>query len=372
MNEKKNALFTIGILAGIILIFTIVDFFNKDRIYSEMEMRLLAEKPEFSREELLFGEFTGEYENYITDQFPGRDKLVGIKTRVDIFLGKKEVGGTYIGEDGYLIEKHLPEDYTAELEDEKLELLVRLVEKWDAKVMLVPTADNIISGKMPAYADYYDESIFLEKTKNAVGEKNYIDVYNVLKEHNDEYIYYRTDHHWTSLGAYYGYQAWTLGTNSFRFPYNPNKMTTVSDDFRGTLYSKVPVVDTTDEIKIFPATTFREVSVTYDFDRTASSVYEDKYLSGKNQYGYFLDDNHAFVEIETDYHNGKTLFVIKDSYANSFIPLLQPHYETIYVVDLRYYNGLLFKLMDDCEPRGGMDVLVLYNCAQFLDDFKYY
>lgn len=372
MNEKKNALFTISILAGIILIFTVADLFNKDRVYSEMEMRLLAERPDFSRENMLFGEFTGEYEDYITDQFPGRDKLVGIKTRVDILSGKKEIGGAYIGKDDYLIEQHLPEDYTTELEDEKLAMLDKLVEKWNAKVMLVPTADNIISDKMPAYADYYDEKTFLEKVKEHVGEKNYIDVYSVLKEHSDEDIYYRTDHHWTTLGAYYGYQAWTLGTNSFRFPYDPDNVTTVSENFQGTLYSKVPVVSAKDEIKIFPATNFREVSVTYDFDKTASSLYEDSYLDGKNQYGYFLDDNHAFVKIETDYHNGKTLFIIKDSYANSFIPLLQPHYETIYIVDLRYYNGLLFNLMDDCEPRGGMDVLVLYNCVHFLEDFKYY
>lgn len=372
MSEKKNALFTIGILAGIILIFTIADLFNKDRVYSDMEMRLLAGKPEFDRENVLFGDFTGEYEDYITDQFPGRDKLVGVKTRADILLGKKEVGGVYIGEDGYLIEQHLPEEYTAELEDEKLVLLEKLVEKWDAEVMLIPTADNIISDKMPAYADFYDEASFLEKVKAYVGEENYIDVYSILKEHSDEDIYYKTDHHWTTLGAYYGYQAWTEGTSSFKFPYDPEKMTTVSDDFQGTLHSRVPVVSTMDEIKILPATTFREVSVTYDLDKTTASLYEDSYLNGKNQYGYFLDDNHAFIKIDTDYHNGRTLFVIKDSYANSFIPLLQPHYETIYVVDLRYYNGLLFKLMDNCEPRGGMDVLVLYNCIQLLEDFKYY
>lgn len=372
MNEKKNALFTIGILAGIILIFAAADFFNKDRVYSELEMRLLAEKPDFSRQNVLFGDFTEEYEKYITDQFPGRDKLVGIKIRADIFLGKKEIGGAYIGNDDYLIEQHLPKDYTEEMEDEKLALLDGLVEKWDAKVMLIPTADNILRDKMPSYADYYREEAFLEKVKAHVGEKNYIDVYTVLQEHSDEDIYYRTDHHWTSLGAYYGYLAWTKGTSSFRFPYDPDKMTTVSDSFQGTLYSKVPVVNTKDEIKIFPATTFREVGVTYDFDRSTSSLYEDSYLEEKNQYGYFLDDNHALIKIETGYHNGRTLFVIKDSYANCFVPLLQPHYETIYVVDLRYYNGLLNNLMDECEPRGGMDVLVVYNCIQFLEDFQYY
>lgn len=372
MSEKGNAFFTIGILSLILFIFITADFFNVDRVYSETEMRLLSEKPDYDWESMLSGEYAGEYEDYITDQFPGRDKLVKIKMRTDILSGRKEIDGVYIGEDGYLIEKHSPEAYTTELENEKLALLDGLVEEWNAKIMLVPTADNILSDKMPAYAQYYDEEAFLERVKERVGEHNYIDVYSVLSAHSDEEIYYRTDHHWTTLGAYYGYQAWTQGTSSFKFPYDIENMTTVSNDFQGTMYSKLPVVSTVDEIKIFPATAFREVSVMYDLEETTDTLYEDSYLQGKNQYGYFLDDNHAFTKIETDYHNGRTLFVIKDSYADSFIPLLQPHYETIYAVDLRYYNGLLFKLMDECEPRGGMDVLVLYNCAEFLDSFEYY
>ena len=114
------------------------------------------------------------------------------------------------------------------------------------------------------------------------------------------------------------------------------------------------------------------VSVTYDFADTADSLYAPEYLETKNQYGFFLNDNHAFIEIHTGYNAGKTLFVIKDSYANSMIPLLTAHYETIYVVDLRYFNGKLFQLMEQYEPEQGMDVLVLYDCIHFLEDFKFY
>ena len=84
-----------------------------------------------------------------------------------------------------------------------------------------------------------------------------------------------------------------------------------------------------------------------------------------------MDDNHAFVEIETGYHNGKVLFVLKDSYANCFVPLLLPHYEKIYVMDLRYFNGRLYGFMEKYEPEEGMDVLVLYNCIHFLEGFSY-
>ena len=77
------------------------------------------------------------------------------------------------------------------------------------------------------------------------------------------------------------------------------------------------------------------------------------------------------MEIETGYPNHHTLFVIKDSYANCLIPLLIPHYEKIYVLDPRYFRGRLFEFMEEYEPKGGMDVLVLYNCIHFLEDFAY-
>lgn len=372
MDEKKNSIFTIGIVAAILLTFTVADFLQKDRIFSEMENRLLAKKPKFERETFLRGDFGKEYETYLTDQFVSRDKWVGVKIRSDILFQKKDINEVYLGKDDYLIEQHLPENYSEELEDEKIALLGKLVDKWGARVMLVPTADNILTEKLPAYADYYDESQFLEKVRKRVGERSYIDVYSILDAHKEEDIYYRTDHHWTSLGAYYGYLAWTRETLSFLYPYNPENMTTVSDNFQGSLHSRIPVIETTDEIQIFPETKERPISITYDFKNTGNSFYEESYLAGKNQYGYFLDDNHAVLEIHTDYQTDRTLFLIKDSYANSFLPLLQPHYSSIYVVDLRYYNGSLSRLMESCKPEKGMDVLVLYNCIHFLEDFQYW
>ena len=199
-----------------------------------------------------------------------------------------------------------------------------------------------------------------------------MDVYAALKEHADEEIYYRTDHHWTSLGTYYGFLAWADAVDRFPYPYAVDKMETVSEDFKGTLHSKINLDMTEDSIQIFPETKLRPIKVSYDYVKETDTLYESKYLTTKNQYGYFLDDNHGFVEIDTDYKNGRTLFVIKDSYANSMIPLLTTHYEKIYVIDLRYFNGKLFDFMKICEPEEGMDVLLLYNCIHFLEDFKYF
>jgi len=370
MGEKRNACITIALISAIILLLTVADLIHGDRIFSETENRVLASKPKFSAEALFKGDYTENYETYVTDQFVSRDKWIEMKTYTDIFLQKKEIGGVYLGADGYLIEQHLPESYSAEQEEKKLDLLEQLVERWDASVMLVPTADNILLDKLPANALFYDESRLLEEVERRVGAEHYVDVFSVLQEHADEEIYYRTDHHWTSLGAYYGYLAWAEAGDRFAGHYSTERMETVTEEFLGTLHSKVNIRMQGEPIRYFPDTLSRPMTVTYDFQRTAETCYEPSYLETKNKYAFFLDDNHAFIEIDTDYHNGKSLFVIKDSYANCFIPLLIPYYEKIYVMDLRYYKGRLFGFMEKYETEE-MEVLVLYNCVHFLEEFAY-
>lgn len=370
MREKRSAFFTILVIASILLIFTGADLIQEDRNFSETENKILAKRPKLTAKSLFLENYTEDYETYLTEQFVGRDKWITVKTYMDIFLQKKEIKGVYLGADDYLIEQHLPEDYAA-LEQEKVQLLARLAEKWDVTVMIAPTADNIIRDKLPAYAPVYDEAALLDRVAEQVGAENCVDVYAALQEHAGEEIYYRTDHHWTSLGAYYAYLAWAEAVGQEPEPYRPADMEVVTEEFLGTLHSKVNLDVRPDRILYFPKTADRVLSVTYDQKTVAESCYERSYLDTKNKYGFFLDDNHPFIEIETDSANGKTLFVLKDSYANCLIPLLMSHYEKIYVMDLRYFNGKLFPFMEDYEPEGGMDVLVLYNAIHFLEAFRY-
>lgn len=371
MDEKRSAFFTIIVTASVILVFTAADLIHGDRLFSETENRVLASRPEFTLEALFREDYTQAYEDYLTDQFVSRDRWIAIKTYMDIALQKKEINGVYLGSDGYLIEQHLPEDYSAVQEAKKIALLEKLVWEWDALVMLVPTADNILTDKLPGYAPYYDEKKLLDQIAERIGPEHYADVYSVLQEHADEEIYYRTDHHWTSLGAGYGYRAWARLTDRREDRYSADKMELVAEGFLGTLHSKVNLEMAGDPIYYFPETERRQAKVTYDLKETAEGCYKESYLDTKNKYGFFLDDNHAFLDIETGYPNGKVLFVIKDSYANCFVPLLVPHYERIYVLDPRYFRGRLFEFMRSYEPERGMDVLVLYNCIHFLEEFAY-
>ena len=163
MDEKRSTIFTIILIASVILVFSAADLIYGDRLYSELENKVLASRPEFSWNALLEGDFTRDYETYLTDQFAGREKWISIKTYMDICLGKQEINGVYLGADDYLIEQHLPKQFSSVQENKKLSLLEKLVSEWNASVMLVPTADNVIMDKLPPFAVCYDQVRFLEQ-----------------------------------------------------------------------------------------------------------------------------------------------------------------------------------------------------------------
>ena len=371
-GKKRDAWRSVIFLGGIILTFTVADLFNEERLFSESENRILAEKPELTKETLFSGEYMSDYEAYLNDQFVSRDIWIRIKTGMDMLMQKNLINGVYLAEDDYLIEQHTEKDFKPELVDKRIDQLQKLVEKFPAaEVMLVPTADNILSDKLPKFAPYYDDRLLLEQVKEAIGEEHVIDVYDILKEHGDKEIYYRTDHHWTSLGAMYAYQAWARGRVDYPMWYREDNMVTVTDAFEGTLQAKLNMPVESEEIKIFPQTIAKPVSITYDYTIKADSFYEERHLKTKDKYSYFIDGNHGLAEIVTENDNGRELFVIKDSYANTFIPLIANHYSKVYVLDLRYFNGSLFQFMEQYD-KGDMEILVLYNCAHFVSDFQYF
>lgn len=372
-EERKNAWKTVLLFCAIMIIFCIADLMQEDVFFSESENRILAAKPKFSIEALLSGEYAEDYEEYLNDQFVSRNNWITMKTWMDILLQKKEINGVYLAEDDYLIEQHLDSDFPQETIDKRLQLLDGLVQAYpQTLVMLAPTADNILTDKLPMQAPYFDQRAFLSQVEETVGGERVVNIFDTLSEHADEEIYYRTDHHWTTKGAYYAYLEWTQKMGVWPLNYSFDNLQTVTEDFQGTLQSKLNLPVDGESIQIFPQTLAYKVKIKYDFMIESESFYEEKYLEGKNKYGYFLDDNHGLVEIETTSPVRKQLFIIKDSYANTMIPLLSTHYEKVYVLDLRYFNGRLIDFMKTCDEYGNMDVLVLYNCVHFIEDFQYF
>lgn len=94
MDDKRNSLLTIGLVCAVLLVLGVADLWNSDRVYSEAENRVLASRPAFSWESLFTGEYGDAYEKYMSDQFVGRDKWVGLKTRADIHFRKRRSMGS--------------------------------------------------------------------------------------------------------------------------------------------------------------------------------------------------------------------------------------------------------------------------------------
>jgi len=384
MKKKITQLITIVMGIVVLLGLTIADFIARDRTFSQTENRILAKAPKFSFEELFKGDYTSDFETYVTDQFVFRDRWIALKTATDILLGKKDVGGVYLTKEGGLIEKHLPSDIDPKKASEKVTLLSELLQYYEESgtfenfhVMLAPTADNIQTYRLPDYAQYFDQKSYIQQVTEAVGEEHMIDVWETLEANKDEYIYYLTDHHWTTQGAYLAYLEWAEKNGVTPVSFGEDDRTVLSEEFLGTLHSKTNLDLKPDTMEAYKVPEEREFQVYYDMLPSAKdSIYEEKHLSTKNKYGYFLDDNHGFVQIETGINNGKTLFIIKDSYANCMVPFLTEHYETICIIDLRYCNMSLYQLielaMQTYAPEDQYDMLVLYNVIHFIDEFKYW
>ena len=229
--------------------------------------------------------------------------------------------------------------------------------------MIVPTAVTVLEDKLPAFAYDFDQETWLTQLSGQIGS-SFVELLTPLREHSSEYIYYKTDHHWTSLGAYYAYCAYAKACGFTPLSQEKFTVTKLSDDFLGTLYTKVHYAKSSDTISFYNnlSAIILENNMSGQF---LDSFLADDKLSTRDQYAVFLGGNYALSHIQTETVNGKTLLLIKDSYANCFLPMLTEHYEEIYVVDLRYFNMALSQFVN---YYGVTDVAVLYSFSAFATD----
>ena len=334
-----------------------------DRYYSEREKRTLTQKPKFTVANFISGEFSDELEKYLTDQVPLRDGWVTMKTYMELAIGKRESVGVYICKDKYLMDKFT--SYSKKQLVANAAALVDLQEKLAAEgismnTILVPVAAQVLTDKLPAYAPVADYAAILQVLTDAGVDTT--DVLSALVAHSSENIYYRTDHHWTSLGAYYAYCAWR-GIEP-----NVDEWTqeVLCDDFYGTTWNKVPLPTVpAEEITAWYKHINRSVSYNngqYETD----SIYERKYLSGSDQYAVFLNSNQAQTVIEGSGKSGK-LLLIKDSYGNTFSQFPVEDYAEVHVLDLRFFKG---DVTEYAKENGITDTLVLYGTQSFVKDTR--
>ena len=373
-KNNVNKFFNLtGILFFGVFIFLVVgNVFHKDKTFSETENRMLAERPELSVDGLLSGRFESDYETYINDQFVFREAWVYLKGLADTVSGKQESNGVFRGSDGYLIENFVFPD--AENVEKIQKALGAFKEKFpDLKqyFLLAPTAVNIMEKNLPVGEPVADQDLWMDQVYDSVTENGFvpIDIRDHFAECRDNKVqlYYRTDHHWTTRGAYEAFaQAAPVMEITEQIP--EYRGMTVSDEFRGTLSAKSGFrMNKKEEIEVQPREEGLPGSVvTYVSEQKKSgSFYNSENLAIRDAYTVFLDGNHPEIKIETPVEGGRRLLVLKDSYANCFLPFLAPYYREIVVVDPRYYYDDLAMLVETEEIT---DVLYLYNANTFFQD----
>ena len=332
-----------------------------DRYYSERVKRTLTQKPKFTVADFISGKFSDELEKYLTDQVPLRDDWVTMKTYMELAVGKRESSGVYLCKDQYLMDKFTA--YSKKQLTANVEALAELQSKLAAEgiamnTLLVPVAAQVLADKLPAYAPAADYAAILQVLTDAGVDTT--DVLSALAAHSSENIYYRTDHHWTSLGAYYAYCAWRgIEPNADEWTQE-----ILCDNFHGTTWNKVPLPSVpAEEITAWYKHINRSVSYNngqYETD----SIYERKYLSGSDQYAVFLNSNQAQTVIEGSGKSGKFL-LIKDSYGNTFSQFPVEDYAEVHVIDLRFFKG---DVAEYARENGITDALVLYGVQNFVKD----
>lgn len=353
--KAKTAVF----LAAIIFLSALFLILPK-RGYSDNENRYLTAIPDFSVKALFDGTFTADFESYVTDTFPFRDMWISVKGWLDLAEGRKDTGGVYVTDDGSLIEMFDSVDqerYSKNLD--YLRSAERVYEKMlsSFNVMLVPTASEVQAYKIGRYTADIDQRELLEQASDLVS----VDCLGVLEEKKDEYIYYSTDHHWTSLGAYYCYRA-LMGDRAL--PLENFDHEVLNEEFLGTTFSKAGLYFRKDVIDAY---SIDGITIEHNMSgEKITGLYDKGYLEKKDKYSVFLGGNQPLTVIRTGSEGGR-LLLVKDSYANTFVQFLTPHYSEIHVVDLRSFG---MSLSSYTEENGITDMLVLYNLKGFSEEMS--
>ena len=353
-------------LFGVMLVNIIIP----DREMSEEENRMLASKPKLTFSTLVNGDFMEQYEEYLSDQFAGRDLWHRMKVALDRFGGSRMEKGSYIGKDGQLIQ-HIQVPDQEHL-SENLDAIKEFTETYQyipVTMILVPDAACILNDRLPWLASVEDQNQMISMVEQSLGDSvTWVDAASALNKHKREKIYYLTDHHWTSLGAFYTFQEAATALGIEEDVSDKFLSYTVSDSFNGVLASESGAgLGTEENIDIYvPREGDNDVIVNYvNESKRTTSLYDSSKLETKDQYGVFLGGNTSLIDIRTVSTSQKRLLVVKDSFANSFIPFLAPYYREIVVVDPRYYSGTIEDIMSSYRIT---DALFLYSGNSFFTD----
>ncbi len=368
-RKLKAAHVSAAVFLFLIFLTPILIFAVPKPVFLEDENKERTPFPSFNLTTIRDKTFMSGFEDYAADAFPFRSEWIGLQTRLLLAMGQKEVNGVYILPDR-LIQR------VGEADVQKVSNSVRAINQFAARfdgatyLMLIPTAAEIYRSELPAGAPTLDEKALIDQVYAQADGLATIDAYSSLSANRDSSIYYRSDHHWTSRGAYLGYSALGSQLGFTAVPIDLFNVEHASHSFRGSSYSKV-IYDgvEADTINLYSYPAGPGVTGVSIFDGREWSehdgLYFREYLEQKDKYATFLGQNQPIITIRTDAPGDSRLLVFKDSYSHSLAPFLALHYSEVTLIDLRYLRSSFENYVDlDRYDQ----VLFCYNMSNFTEE----
>ncbi len=365
--SKKFNLFLSGLFCAFLGGVFVLSLLLPDKDFSPLENRYLQKVPVLSVDSLKDGEFMADAEAYAADHIVGRDFWVALKAWCERLSGKQENNGVYFGKEDTLI-NHLDQPDMDALY-EKMGHVTTLADNVDVPVCfgLIPSAASVWRDRLPHYdAPTADEQAIIQALTDRSTSDGLVDVFDALSPHSEEDIYYRTDHHWTSLGAYYGYTAVMEALGMTPVPLSDYEKSTVSTDFYGTIFSSSGVRWVKpDSIDTYVPEEGISVTNYFDGNPTEGELYVEKHLEQKDKYPYFLGGNQPLCVVKGRNPDAPKLLLIRDSYADAMAPFLAESFSEVHLYDLRYN---LMSVKNYIEQNDIDQVVVLYSLSNFIID----
>ena len=357
---------------GIIVVMQAAFWLLPRRSFSENEKRVLSEAPQIDAAGIADGSVFRSIESYLSDHFPGRELWVGANAYLENAEGRGATEDIVRGTDGWLFTAPVSDD--RETLWDNMQAITTFAEKQSVPVtmMAVPSAGAVVSDKLPALHLPYPDADLLEEARRIAGNTlHWVDLYtDFCSAEQPERLYYRTDHHWTSEGAYRAYCLLMEELGQSSVPRDDFTVEQISG-FYGTSYSKSGLwLTEPDTLELWTDSDIQAVTTVYDANRadpvTREGMFFREYLEDADKYPVFLSGNHARVHIETNADSGKRLLVIKDSYAHALAPFLAEEYSTIDLIDLRYFKQQTISSWLEENPAD--EILLVYGLSSLAED----